>query len=118
MDLYQQNILDHYKHPQRRGELKTASHRSTAANPSCGDSIIFYLQVRDNKVAQAGWSGEGCVLSQAAADILAEFIEGKNLAEVTALKKEDLLKLVGVTLGPNRVRCALLPLEALGQALK
>ncbi|MBI5466209.1 MAG: iron-sulfur cluster assembly scaffold protein [Candidatus Kerfeldbacteria bacterium] len=118
MDLYQQNILDHYKHPQHRGELKAADKRSTAANPSCGDSVIFYLQTRDDKIVQARWMGEGCVLSQAAADMLAEFVQAKTLAEVVALKKEELLKLVGVELGPNRVRCALLPLEALHQALK
>jgi nitrogen fixation NifU-like protein len=117
MDLYQQNILDHYKHPEHRGELAEAEFKSTAANPSCGDSVIFFVAAKAGMITKAQWVGEGCVLSQASADLLADHIQGKSLIEIKQLKKEDLFKLVGVELGPNRSRCALLSLEALQTAL-
>ncbi len=117
MDIYQQNILDYYKHPRQRGELTGPTHTSGAANPSCGDSVQVYLRVQGERMAEAHWVGEGCVLSQAAADMLAEHVVGKTLLEVRALGNDDVLKLIGVQLGPNRLRCALLPLEALRGAL-
>lgn len=117
MAMYQENILDHYKHPRARGELAAATHTSGAANPSCGDSVQVYLKVAGGRVTGARWVGEGCVLSQAAADLLAESLIGQTLAQAQALGNDDILKLVGVSLGPNRLRCALLPLEALRSAL-
>ena len=117
MDIYQQNILDYYKNPRCRGEVADATHQAEAANPLCGDRIEFFLKVEGGRVAEVGWDGEGCVLSQAAASMLAESLKGKTLPEVTAVTKDNLLEMVAVTLGPNRLKCALLPLDALHQAL-
>lgn len=117
MDIYQQNILDYYKHPRARGELNGATHTSQAANPSCGDSVQLYLKTEGGRVLAAQWMGEGCVLSQAAADMLAEYLVGKTIAQARAVASDDILKLVGVQLGPNRLKCALLPLDALRSAL-
>lgn len=117
MDIYQENILDYYKHPRQRGTLVGATHESDAANPSCGDSVQLYLKVEGDRVVEARWMGEGCVLSQAAADMLAEYVIGKTLAEVRAVGNENVMKLVGVQLGPNRLKCALLPLDALRSAI-
>jgi len=117
VDVYQQNILDHYRHPTHRGEIKDADRRGNIDNPSCGDSVRFHLKVDKNLVVQAKWQGEGCVLSQAAADLLAEYAEGKALPELTVLDKKIMLELVGLELGPNRLSCALLPLEALQRSL-
>lgn len=113
MDLYQQNILDHYKHPRQSGEVVGATHHCKTSNPLCGDNVELWLKLDGNKVIKAGWKGEGCVLSQAASDMLSEYLEGKTLSEIKKIDKNVLLKMVGVELGPNRLKCALLPLDAI-----
>ncbi len=116
MDIYQQNILDYYKHPRHRGELTGATYQSGVTNPSCGDSVQVFLQVENNRVIEARWTGEGCVLSQASADMLAEHVVGKLTSELGAIGSEVVVKLLGIEPSPNRLKCALLPLEALQQA--
>ena len=113
MDIYQQNILDYYKHPRKRGALLGSTHSAEASNPLCGDQLALTLTVQDGIITQARWSGEGCVLSLAAADMLAEYLEGKPVAEVGGTSKAWVLQSLGVELGPNRLKCALLPLDAL-----
>lgn len=117
MDIYQQNILDCYKHPKQYGPLQNASHKSGVANPSCGDSVQIGLVVENGRVAQAKWEGEGCVLSQASADMLMEALLGMELSEVKKIDTAAVVSLLGIELSPNRLRCALLPLEALQQAV-
>jgi nitrogen fixation NifU-like protein len=117
MDIYQQNILDYYKHPRHQVQVVGATNHAEAANPLCGDRIEFWLKLEGGKVTEVGWGGEGCVLSQAAASMLAELVDGKTLTELMAIKKEHLLAQVNVTLGPNRLKCALLPLDALQKSV-
>lgn len=118
MDIYQQNILDYYKHPRHHGEVKGATHHAEVANPLCGDRIELWLKLDGDKVTAVGWGGEGCVLSQAAASMLAEALVNKTLPQVKAVDRGKVLEMVSVELGPNRLKCALLPLEALRAALK
>ncbi len=115
MDIYQQNILDYYKHPGKRGTLIDPTNQGTAANPLCGDQVELKLKVQNGTIVQARWNGEGCVLSLAAADMLAEHLEGKQVAEASTATKAWMLESLGVELGPNRLKCALLPLDALEQ---
>ncbi len=118
MDIYQQNILDYYKHPRYHREVTGSTNHGEASNPLCGDRIEFWLKLDGGKVAEVGWGGEGCVLSQAAASMLAESLHSKTLAEVQRVSKDDLLAMVAVTLGPNRLKCVLLPLDALQKATR
>lgn len=116
MDLYQQNILDYYKHPRYRGSLEV-SVRGEVANPLCGDRLAFYLTVSQNRILKAVWQGEGCVLSLAAADMLAEHIQGSELSALVALDRAWMLKTLGVEPSPSRTKCALLALDAVRAAL-
>jgi nitrogen fixation NifU-like protein len=109
--------LDYYKNPRHHGEVKGATSHAEASNPLCGDRIEFSLKLEGDTVVGVGWGGEGCVLSQAAASMLAEALHNKTLSEVKDMTNEKLLTMVGVSLGPNRLKCALLPLEALRKTL-
>jgi len=81
-------------------------------NPLCGDQIRVDLRVDENsRVTEAAFSGHGCAISQASADLLLESLIGKTLDEIKALKKQDVLDLLGIELGPVRLKCALLPLK-------
>lgn len=112
-DLYQQNILDHWKHPRNSGRLDSPTVSYDAINPLCGDKLRFDLLIEDETVKDVLFSGRGCAISQAAASMLTEEVKGKSLAEVRALGKEAVLELLGIPIGYSRLKCALLGLKAL-----
>lgn len=113
-DLYRELIIDRYKSPQFRGELDPHDYSYNDDNPVCGDHIRIDLRVDDGDiVTEAMFSGEGCSISQASADLLMEKITGMSLEDVRKLGKQDILDLLGIELGPVRLKCALLSLKVL-----
>jgi nitrogen fixation NifU-like protein len=113
-DLYRETIIEHYKNPSYRGNLDPNDISFADNNPLCGDHIQIDLRV-DNQglVSDARFNGHGCAISQASADLLMESIIGKTLEEVKKLNKQDLLDMLGIELGPVRLKCALLSLKVL-----
>ncbi len=111
--LYRDEIMDHYKCPRNRGVLTPADISYQDSNPVCGDVIRIDLNVKDNVVQEIRFSGKGCAISLAAASMLTEMVEGKNLDEIKKLGKEEILKTLGLELGPVRLKCALLCLKVL-----
>ena len=113
-DLYREVIIDRYKNPQFRGELDPHDITFEDENPLCGDHIRVDLRVDPaGQISEAFFSGHGCAISQASADLLMESVVGKSLEEVKTLSKEDILELLGIELGPVRLKCALLSLKVL-----
>jgi nitrogen fixation NifU-like protein len=113
-DLYRELILDRYKHPLKRGTLDPHDYTYEDENPLCGDKIRIDVRMGpDGRVVEASFSGTGCAISQASADLLVESIVGKSLDEVKALSKDDILEMLGIELGPVRLKCALLSLKVL-----
>jgi nitrogen fixation protein NifU and related proteins len=113
-DLYRELIIDRYKNPQYRGSLDPHDIAFEDDNPLCGDHIRVELQVGDDgKVKDAAFDGHGCAISQASADLLMESVVGKSLDALKELSKDDLLGMIGLELGPVRLKCALLSLKVL-----
>lgn len=113
-DLYREVILDHYKNPRNRGTLDPRDFSFEDENPLCGDRLRVDVQLdAERRVQAAAFSGRGCAISQASADMLTEAIVGKSLDEVKQLTKDDVLDLLGIELGPVRLKCALLSLKVL-----
>ena len=113
-DLYREVIIDRYKNPQMQGSLDPHDFTYEDDNPLCGDRIRIDIRVDGNGiVSEAAFSGEGCAISQASADLLLESIIGKPLPDVKMLSKEDILEMLGIQLGPVRLKCALLSLKVL-----
>jgi nitrogen fixation protein NifU and related proteins len=112
-DLYRDNIIDHYQNPRNYGTLEHPDISYEDSNPVCGDELRIDLQVKDNAVVDARFSGHGCSISQASASMLTEEIIGKTLEEVKQIDKQYLLDLLGIPLGPMRLKCALLSLKVL-----
>lgn len=113
-DLYREVIIEHYKNPGFRGELNPNDFTFEDENPVCGDHIRVDLRVDESgKITDARFSGEGCAISQASADLLIESVIGKNIEEVKSLSKQDVLDLLGIELGVVRLKCALLPLKVI-----
>jgi nitrogen fixation NifU-like protein len=113
-DLYRQLLIDRYKDPHYKGSLDPHDIAYEDDNPLCGDHIRIELRVDDDDlITDAAFDGRGCSVSQASADLLVESIIGKSLDEVKKITKEDVLDLLGMELGPVRLKCALLSLKVL-----
>jgi len=112
-DLYRQNILEHYQNPRNFGTLERPDISAEDSNPLCGDEIRIDLQVKDGVIEDVRFSGKGCSISRAAASMLTEEIRGKTLDEVKRIGKDDVLEMLGIELGPVRLKCALLALKTL-----
>jgi nitrogen fixation NifU-like protein len=113
-DLYRELIIDHYKNPQYRGHLDPNDIHFEDDNPLCGDHIEVTLRVdASGKVTDGRFDGKGCAISQASADLLIESVIGKQVEDVKKLSKQDVLDLLGIELGPVRLKCALLSLKVL-----
>lgn len=113
-DFYRELIIERYKTPHFRGELEPNDISYEDDNPACGDHIRIDVRVDENQVVtEAAFSGEGCAISLASADLLLESIIGKSIEVVKEMAKEDILDMLGIELGPVRLKCALLPLKVL-----
>ena len=115
--LYREAILDHYKHPRRKGHIAAPDIHYHDTNPFCGDEITIELKVTDGVVVDAAFDGRGCAISQASASMIMEEIVGMSVADLKVWGKENILELLGIEIGPVRLKCALLPLKALKAGL-
>src|SRR4051812_46734895 len=113
--IFQEELMDHYKFPRYKRKLSDPTFIQEDKNPSCGDRLCIEGKVINNVLAEVGFDGAGCILSQATASLLLEQCKGKTVEQVRSMSREDILPLIGMTLGPTRVKCALLCLDVLLQ---
>ncbi len=111
--LYREAILDHFRNPRNKGTLDPADFTYEDVNPLCGDEIRMDLRTDGERITEVRFSGRGCAISQSAASILTEMVEGRPLDEVKAISREDLLDELGVPISPARMKCAMLGLKVL-----
>ena len=113
-DLYRELIIERNRTPHYRGELDPNDYTFQDENPLCGDNIRIDVRTDEKGIiTEAAFSGHGCAISQASTDLLIESVIGKSVEEVKKLTKEDVLDLLGIQLGPVRLKCALLPLKVI-----
>jgi len=137
--MYQEIILDHYKHPQHRGEIDPFDAEVHHVNPTCGDEVTLRLRVDNGEIADLGWIGEGCSISQASTSVMSGLVVGKSIENALALQErflellqsqgkadltdddeetlEDAVAFEGVSKYPARVKCALLGWMAMKSAV-
>lgn len=117
-ETYKEHVLDHYEDPYHRGPCAGATHRHEDDNPLCGDVIAVELTVDGDGVIEEAWfDGDGCCISQSAASMLVEKIEGKTIEEVHQFSADDMLELFQAKLTPNRQKCCLLSWKVLQSAV-
>ena len=117
MDIYAQNILDHYKNPRNYGSIKGASITSQENNYSCGDKINIDIKTRGDKLVDLKFNGSGCAISVAGISILSEQIIGKTKKQILKLKLADIKKYLGVPISESRVKCAMIGLMAVQKGI-
>lgn len=111
--MYKENILDHYREPHNAGRMDDATFSHKELNASCGDTIEIFVKLDGGKVADVRFDGHGCAISQASVSMLTDHIKGMDANALGGLAKEDVFRLLGVEVGPSRLRCALLGLKTL-----
>ena len=112
-ELYRENILDHYKHPRHHGTLENPDISYEDANPLCGDVLRMDFKLKEGRIDQVAFSGHGCSISQASASMLCERVHGMSLEEAKKISREDVLEMLGIELGPVRLKCGMLALKTL-----
>lgn len=127
-------IRDHFRRPRNRGSLDVPATVGHAHNPFCGDTVRVWARVDDGLIVEARFDGRGCSISLAAASMLTALVTGSEVGAVAGLRRAfteglapdgpelpkklgDLRALAGVRRFPSRVRCAVLPFDALEEAL-
>ena len=114
---YSDVIRERWRRPRFRGPLADANAVAEDVNPLCGDRVRFMLRLEDGHVTAARFVGDSCAICTAAADVLAEMLEGRGRDEALAVSVEDVLETLAADIRPTRLRCVTLPLGVLAQAL-
>ena len=116
-ELYKEHILDHYAHPHNKRNIPNPTLHARDINPLCGDELEISLTLNGDTVTAIGWGGKGCAISQAAASMLTDELNGKTVSQLNAITTQEVIALLGIPIGPVRLKCANLILRTLQLAL-
>ena len=116
--VYSDVLLDHFRNPRNVGSLPAPDISYETFNPLCGDRIRIEIELNGNEIRAARFQGDGCAISLAAASLLTEMIGGSDISDVELFSSEQLLSSLECKIQPARVKCALLPLEALRSGVR
>jgi len=124
MNEYAQQIIELYKHPLNFGKTEDADIIKIGINLSCGDQVSMYIKLKakslelKDEIESISFEGTGCSVSVASASLLTEMLKGKKLEEVLGWGTMEIEELLGVELGPSRLKCALLPLDTIQEGIR
>ena len=110
-------ILDHFEHPRFRGRLDVPGTAVTGGNPGCGDTVTVYMTVAEpSDAVQLAFEGDGCTVSQAAASMVMQMMQGRTLRQIDQATAEPLLEMIGPDIAAARRNCSLLAFNAVKEA--
>lgn len=120
MDLYQEEVMDHYEHPRNKGKLSGDNVWTGAENnASCGDRVEFYLKISKGKITEVKWEGEGCAITTAGASKLSEWLKDKKIEDLKDLSQESMAREgTGIDVNAGRMKCLTLPALAVKKLLQ
>lgn len=135
-NIYTAALMEHNAHPDYKYNLENATAEQEGINPSCGDELVLKLRVENGVIEEAAFTGHGCAVSQASADMMADLVTGETVEEarrlcglflkmvkgeaLTADEREDLdeaAQLESISRMPARVKCAELGWRTLSEMI-
>ena len=131
MDLYREEVMEHYEHPRNQGELVGEDVLSDRdSNASCGEMVQFFIKVAkvpntrsdeqgsELRITEVKWKGIGCAITTASASKLSEYLQGQSLQDLRTMSEEELLKKgVRFEVNPGRIKCLMLPIKVVKKLL-
>ena len=118
MDIYKEEILDHFKNPRNFEKSKKEKMKVKETNASCGDEIEMSLKVKKGKIEDIKFKGEGCVISIAAVSMLTEMVKGQQVSKVKKMTEEEMINRLGIKISSGRRKCATLGLVVCQKSLE
>ncbi len=115
--LYQEHILEHYKHPHNKVRMEGYDVKQIGENITCGDDLILYLKWKDDVLGDITFEGFGCAISQSGASMLTDKVKGMTKSDIAKLTEKDMYELYGLIITPQREKCAMLALSTLRMAI-
>ena len=118
LGLYQEILMDHYNNPRGSDSIDNPTFTSKEYNPACGDSVQVQAIIMDDQISDIAFQGKGCIISQAVASVVMEKSLNAPLTTILVWDKTTILDWINQELGPNRLKCALMALEALQHGIR
>lgn len=117
MDLYREELMEHYKNPKNWGTLEKKTGSLREYNPMCGDELTVEVLVEEGVLKEITFKAQGCAISIASASIFFDKVKGKKVEEIKKIEKKQLLDEINPNLTLSRIKCATLGFNALQKLL-
>ena len=117
IDIYQEELFDHYKSPRNSGSLSNPTIKINDTNPLCGDEISVTVKLKEDTIKDIKFDSRGCAVSVASASKISEELKGKKIKDVLKMDEKFVLDLLGIPISPMRLKCALLSLRTLQKGI-
>lgn len=118
IEMYKEHILELYKNPLNFGKIKNPTHSKKEHNPLCGDEFEIFINSKNNKIKDIKFTGKGCAISIASASLITEKVKGMGLDKIKNMTSKEITNLLKIPISSTRIKCVLLPLEAIQKAIK
>jgi len=115
-DTYTEKVIDHFRNPRNMGEMKNPDGIGKVGNPTCGDVMVIYIRVKDDKIADIKFQTFGCTAAIASSSIATELVKGKTLDEAMKMSRDDVANELG-GLPAIKMHCSNLAADALREAI-
>lgn len=117
MNIYMEHVLEHYREPKNNGELANPDVTHKERNTICGDEVEISMKFDGKIIKDIKFKGAGCAISQASASMITDHVKGRSIEFVNSLDKDDVMNLIQINLSPVRLKCALLALDTIKNAI-
>ena len=115
--MYTEKVMDHFSNPRNIGEIENADGVGEVGNPVCGDMMSFYINIKDNKIADIKFKTFGCVAAIAVSSMVTEMALGKTLNEAKKISKKSVAESLD-GLPKEKMHCSNLGADALAKAIE
>lgn len=117
-EMSKEMLLEHYRNPHNYGRVENPSASMIEFNPVCGDTVQITIKVENGIIVGVKFIGRGCSISQGSASMLTEKVLGISVEDAKKITQDDILEMLGMTLGPSREKCAILSLNTLQKCIR
>lgn len=114
--MYSDTVIDHFMSPRNAHTMPDADAEGSVGDPSCGDCLVIYIKVRDNRIADISYLVFGCCGAIASSSMTSELAKGKTLEEALAITEDDVVEALD-GLPESKIHCSLMGVNALRQAI-